>query len=65
MGCMELHNFIRESYLGYKDFDLSDHDREGGEVSSQEHAADSVKGEEDRDMNQFCDWISDGLFSRM
>jgi hypothetical protein len=26
MGCMALHNFIRESYLGDKDFDLCDYD---------------------------------------
>jgi hypothetical protein len=26
MGCMSLYNFIRESYLGDKDFDLCDHD---------------------------------------
>jgi hypothetical protein len=53
---------------------LCDHDEnyvpEVGETSvvgvfSQEIAAGPVEGEEDRSMNQFREWIADGLFSRM
>jgi hypothetical protein len=39
-GCMALHNFIMESFLGDKDFELCDHDDnyvpEVGESSTQE-----------------------------
>jgi hypothetical protein len=68
---MALHNFIRESFLGDKDFELCDHDEnyvpEVGESSTQEQEqlAGSVQGEEDRNMNQFRDWIADGLFNRL
>jgi hypothetical protein len=71
MGCMALHNFIRESFLGDTDFELCDHDEnyvpEVGESSTQEQEqlAGSVQGEEDRNMNQFRDWIADGLFNRL
>jgi hypothetical protein len=71
MGCMALHNFIRESFLGDKDFELCDHDEnyvpEVGESSTQEQeqVAGSVQGEEDRNMNQFRDWIADGLFNKL
>ncbi|XP_072148403.1 protein ALP1-like [Setaria viridis] len=68
IACMALHNFIRESFIGDADFDLVDHDEnyvsftEGtssdGNVSSIRH------GDEDQNMNEFRDWIADGLFSR-
>ncbi|XP_020402089.1 uncharacterized protein [Zea mays] len=72
MGCMALHNFIRESYLGDKDFDLCDHDEnyvpEIGESSTAGAISQdvvSVQGEDDYNMNEFREWICDGLFSRM
>jgi hypothetical protein len=69
MGCMSLRNFVRESFLGDKDFELCDHDENYvsgvGESSTQEQVAGSIQGEEDRNMNQFRDWIADGLFNRL
>jgi hypothetical protein len=56
-------------FLGDKDFELCDHDEnyvpEVGESITQEQVAGSVQGEEDRNMNQFRDWIADGLFNRL
>jgi hypothetical protein len=55
--------------LGDKDFGLCNHDEnyvsEVGESNTQEQIADSVQGEEDRNMNLFHDWIVDGLFNRL
>jgi hypothetical protein len=50
--------------------ELCDHDEnyvpEVGESSTQEQeqVACSVQGE-DQNVNQFCDWIADGLFNRL
>lgn len=57
--------------MGDKDFELCDHDEnyvpEVGESSTQEQeqVAGLVQGEEDRNMNQFRDWIADGLFNKL
>jgi hypothetical protein len=66
MACMALHNFIRESAIADEDFDKCDRDEnyvpEPEASSSQGNRGSTHDGDEDRNMNQFCDWISDGLF---
>jgi hypothetical protein len=66
--CMALHNFIRESAMMDDDFDMCDHDENyiplSGASSSQGNRDNPRDGDEDQNMNQFRDWIADGLFSR-
>lgn len=66
--CMALHNFIRESAMMDEDFDMCDHDENyiplSGASSSQGNRDNPRDGDEDQNMNQFRDWIADGLFSR-
>lgn len=68
MACMALHNFIRESAQADKEFDRCDHDENyvplAEASSSQGNIANTRQGDEDQNMNQFRDWIADGLFSR-
>ena len=65
---MTLHNFIRESAMMDEDFDMCDHDENyiplSGASSSQGNRDNPRDGDEDQNMNQFRDWIADGLFSR-
>ena len=68
IACMALHNFIRDSFLRDADFDLVDHDEnyvpfvEGSSFDG--NVSNVCHGDEDRNMNEFRDWIADGLFSR-
>lgn len=68
IACMALHNFIRESAMMDEDFDMCDHDENyiplSGASSSQGNRDNPRDGDEDQNMNQFRDWIADGLFSR-
>jgi hypothetical protein len=63
---MALHNFIRESVVADEDFDKCDRDEnyvpEPEASSSQENRGSTCDGDEDQNMNQFHDWIADGLF---
>jgi hypothetical protein len=66
MACMALHNFIRESAVADEDFDKCDNDEtyvpEPEGLSSQGNIGNTRDGDEDQNMNQFRDWIADGLF---
>ena len=68
IACMAMHNFIRDSFLRDVDFDLVDHDENYvpfAEGSSSDGNVSNVRhGDEDVNMNEFRDWIADGLFSR-
>jgi len=68
MACMALHNFIRQSGMMDDLFDLCDQDENydpnGEASSSQANNANRCQGDEDQHMNQFRDWIANGLFSR-
>ncbi|XP_072146817.1 uncharacterized protein [Setaria viridis] len=68
IACMAIHNFIRESTLADVDFERADNDESyvapADASSSQNNADTSQHGDEDQDMNQFRDWIADGLSSR-
>ena len=68
MACMALHNFIRQSGMMDDLFDLCDQDEnynpnEEG-TSTQATGSNTRYGDEDENMNQFCDWIANGLFRR-
>ena len=69
MACMAVHNFIRESALADTDFDMCDQDENyvpmaEASSSSQGNRRRIRQGDQDRNMNQFRDWIADGLFRR-
>ena len=65
---MTLHNFIRESSVSDDDFNLCDQDENYvplfGASSSQLGTSTAREGEEDENMNEFRDWIANGLFPR-
>jgi hypothetical protein len=69
MACMAVTNFIRESAIPDEDFDMCDVDENyvpvvpGVASSSQANIASSGYVD-DRSMNQFRDWIANGLSSR-
>lgn len=61
---MTLHNFT-ESAMSDDDFSLCDHDEPtSGAASSQQNRDTTLDMDEDRNMNEFRDWIVDGLFNR-
>lgn len=63
--CMTLHNFIRESVMSDDDFSLCDHDEPtSGAAGSQQNRDTTLDMDEDINMNEFRDWIVDGLFNR-
>jgi hypothetical protein len=68
IACMTLHNFFRESSMSDDDFNLCDHDENYvplfGASSSQLGTSTAREGEEDENMNEFRDWIANGLFPR-
>ncbi|WVZ92663.1 hypothetical protein U9M48_038709 [Paspalum notatum var. saurae] len=70
MACMAVTNFIRESAMTDEEIDKCDVDENyvpdepGGASTSQANIASSSRVEEDHNMNQFRDWIADGLSSR-
>jgi hypothetical protein len=75
IACMAIHNFIRDSALANDEFDRCDQDEnyvpEVEGVASSCHAngahqngASTRQVDEDQNMNQFQDWIANGLLSR-
>ena len=64
---MALHNFIRENDKKDRDFE-SDEDENYNSLeepsSSQANGASATHGDEDQSMNQFRDWITNGLYAR-
>ena len=68
MACMALHNFIRQSGMMDDLFDLCDQDEHyipiEEETSTQTTRGTARFGDEDENMNQFRDWIANGLFAR-
>jgi hypothetical protein len=70
IACMAIHNFIRESAMTDEEFDMCDRDEnyipvvQEGASASQGNGTSTYFGDGDHDMNQFRDWIVDGLFSR-
>ena len=68
MACMALHNFIRQSGIMDDLFDLCDQDENydpnDKSTSSAANRTNRLHGDEDQHMNQFRDWIADGLFRR-
>jgi hypothetical protein len=69
MACMALHNFIRQSGLLDDLFNLCDEDEnydpaEGLPNQTQCSGANTEYGDEDPNMNEFRDWIANGLFAR-
>jgi len=68
VACMTLRNFIRESDLAYRDFDLCDHYENyvplAEASSSQANGANMRHGDEDQNLNRFRDWKANGLFNR-
>lgn len=64
IACMALHNFI-ESTMSDDDFSLCDHDKPTcGAADSQQNRDTTLDMDEDRNMNEFRDWIVDSLFNR-
>jgi hypothetical protein len=68
MACMALHNFIRQSGMMDDLFDLCDQDENfdpNEEGTSTERTGGTTHyGDEDENMNQFRDWIANGLYAR-
>ncbi|XP_022681192.1 protein ALP1-like [Setaria italica] len=68
IACMAIHNFIRESAIGDVDFENADHEENDATPSegpsSQGNEGATQHEYEDQSMNQFRDWIADGLFNR-
>jgi hypothetical protein len=70
IACMAVNNFIRQSAMADDDFDKCDADEnyvpvvDEGASSSQANGTSNRHGDEDRTMNQFRDWIADGLSTR-
>lgn len=63
-----LHNFIRESALSDKDFDMCDQDEDYmpmPEDSSSQQSINNHFGDENVDMNVFFDSIADALYYRV
>jgi hypothetical protein len=68
IACMALHNFFRDSFMSDDDFNLCDQDENyvplSGASSSQLGTSTARKGGEHKTMNEFRDWIANGLFAR-
>jgi hypothetical protein len=65
---MAIHNFVRENDKKNRDFERCDEDENYNPLeepsSSQANKATTTHGDEDQSMNQFPDWIADGLYAR-
>ena len=69
MACMDLHNFIRQSAMADDDFEKSEDENSDpvvneGSQSVGENETSNNEEAEDPNMNQFRDWIADGLYDR-
>ena len=65
---MALHNFVRENDKKDRDSERCDEDENYNPLeepsSSQANGASTTHADEDQNMNQFRDWIADGLYAR-
>lgn len=69
IACMVIHNFIRESALPHVEFDKCDQDQNymlevEGAYGHRRNRASNCLMDDDQNMNQFRDFIANGLFSR-
>lgn len=68
IACMALHNFIRESAMTDRDFDMCDCNEDympmSASSSSHQSGANTQVADEDQDMNAFRDSIANALFAR-
>ena len=69
IACMAIDNFIRESALPDVEFDRCDHDENympevEDTYGRRRNRASSRPADDDQNMNQFRDFIANGLFSR-
>ena len=64
MACMAIHNFIRESALPDTKFDMCDQDENYNPMPEARRRRSTRHADEDPSMNEFRDWIADGLFRR-
>ena len=62
-GCMAVHNFIRESKISDREFDLCDQDENYVPLHAQSSNANATDERDSAVMNQFRDWVADGLWS--
>ena len=58
-----MHNFIRESKISDTDFDLCDRDENYVPLHAQSSNANTTDERDSTVMNQFRDWVADGLWS--
>jgi hypothetical protein len=68
MACMALHNFIRQSGFMDELFDICDRDEtfdpNDEETSGTSSRPSSAIPDEDEQMNEFREWIANGLYAR-
>jgi hypothetical protein len=66
MACMAIHNFIRESALADEEFDMCDRDENYMPMveENRRRRRATHQADEDEHMNQFREWIANGLLSR-
>ena len=63
VACMALHNFIRESKISDIDFDKCDHDENYVPLAVPRSQGIGTNESDSAVMNQFRDWVADGLWS--
>ena len=63
VACMALHNFIRESKISDIDFDKCDHDENNVPLAVPRSKGIGTNESDSAVMNQFRDWVADGLWS--
>ena len=63
VACMAVHNFIRESKISDREFDLCDQDENYVPLHAQSSNANATDERDSAVMNQFRDWVADGLWS--
>ena len=60
---MALHNFIRESKISDRDFDMCDYDENYVPLPVPRSQGIGTNESDSAVMNQFRDWVADGLWS--
>ena len=63
VACMAVHNFIRESKILDREFDSCDQDENYVPLHAQSSNANTTDERDSTVMNQFRDWVADGLWS--
>ena len=63
VACMAAHNFIRESKISDTDFDLCDQDENYVPLHARSSNGNATDERDSAMMNQFQDWVADGLWS--